>query len=73
MNALHSYLKDGGSGLLSVHDSEDFIVAATKEDRVEVPLGNIQAEPCFVVRLIERAVVYLWKQFLNLAQARCCV
>lgn len=47
MNALYSYLKDGGSGLLSVQDPEDFIVEATKEDGVEVPLGNIQVRTLF--------------------------
>lgn len=59
MNALFSYLKDEGSGLLSVQDPEDFLVAAIKEEGAGVLLGNSQAEPCFVVRLIEQAFVYL--------------
>lgn len=33
MNALYSYLKDEGSGLLSGQDPEDFLVAATKGGR----------------------------------------
>lgn len=43
-------------------------MVATKEDRAGVPLGNIQAEPFFVVRLIGRAFVSLEKQFLYLPQ-----